>query len=85
MELEVYRFILNNKKFFWTNGADGTGGDTSTDATASSVNPNALLTPVVGSDGLVKFLVIVALVLIIIYFFEREFFTKIIAAVELPA
>lgn len=82
MRLETFKIIMRNKDKFWYNAADGTGGDTSTDpGAAATVNPNDYLSPLIGNGGVIRILVIIALVLVIIYLVEKDFFTKTVTAV----
>lgn len=81
MRLETYKFIMQNAGRFWYNAADGSGVDNSTDASAATVDPNKYLVPVIGQNKVIQVLVIALLILVIIYFVEKDFFTKTVAAV----
>lgn len=71
MRYETYQFILKNKRrFALYDNATGSGSDTTNDASASSVNPNNFLAPLVSSK-LKKVLIAVALILVIIYLFKK--------------
>lgn len=71
MRYETFQFILKNKKrFALYDNASGGGSDTTTDPSASSVNPNNFLAPLV-SQKFKKVLIAVVLILVIIYLFKK--------------
>lgn len=74
MRFETWQMIRANRHRFMYDAADGTGTDQSTDPGAeTAINPNHFLAPVIGGSGLIKLLVIVALVMAIIYLTKLNF------------